>query len=172
MLELKHLRNRMCENQNCGCMKMETGCLLLLPKDLFLAGGKPLPGGGGLWLLESPSCPVPALARQGRRGTSACVWWGWRPTSPKPPPPLLFIAFHQHLEFEPARRWLAPAGGWSWGRRVRPTGREGGREGMSPEPSPAACEGAAASQCGTEDHPGFGMSQEHPCSAFPALGMA
>lgn len=42
---------------------------------------------------------------------------------------------------------------------------------MSPEPSPAACEGAAASQCGTEDHPGLGMSQEHPCSAFPALGM-
>lgn len=55
------------------------------------------------------------------------------PPAASPLPPPLFIAFHQHLEFEPIRRWLTP----SWGTELGET-CAAGEWGGSLEPFPAA----------------------------------
>lgn len=129
MSELKHLGWKselwLYENGNRSFAAPARG---FIPENLCL--------GAGITFLPTPSS---GPAGKGRNICLCLVGLA----SPQPPPPLLFIAFHQHLEFEPARRWLAPAGGWSWGREGK-EGGEGGREGTSPEPSPAACRGGCS----------------------------
>lgn len=126
--------------------------------------GAPL-GAGTATFLPSPSCRrvQPGPARKG----SICLCFGGPgvPPAASPLPPPLFIAFHQHLEFEPIRCWLTP----SWGMELGETCAA--REGGSPRALPAACGGPQRPSVDLRTIWGVENPRSILAPLFPAVGM-
>lgn len=130
-----------------------------------LPAGAPL-GAGIATFLPRSDCrhAQPSPARTGN--ICLCVSGPGVPPAASSLPPALFIAFRQHLEFEPVRRWLTPRRGMELCETC--VAREGGHGGP-PSPSQPRV-GAAALQCGLRTIQGPVSPGSILALIFPVMG--
>ena len=121
-------------------------------------------GAGTATFLPKASCgqAQPGPARKG----NICLFFGGPgvPPAASPLPPPLFIAFHQHLEFEPIQRWLTP----SWGMELGEMCAAG--EGGSPRALPSSVRGLQHPGVDLRTTQGLGNPRSILALLSPAVG--